>query len=502
MEKRPNIIMLMTDQQRYDSISALGFPYMHTPAMDKIVENGTTFECAYAPGATCVASRASIFTGMYPHNHGVYAFNNWGHQRSLVQDLNESGYHCVNIGKMHHSPRDTMQGFHERVIVENPTGSPVVHGGVDDDWGRFLSYNGGYRPYGRNYSDPDWVKKHQCVPWEQDPNLQSDVFIGNSALAWINRHVVKEDKPIFLQVGFTGPHEPYDPLPEVYDKYYKGKEMPKAIKQPDGLVSKPPQQRAMRYHFWTAKHESQIDMKHLTDEEVAETRRHYYAKISTVDQKLGEVIDALEKKGLLENAVVFFFTDHGDMLGDYGMAYKWLMYDSIIHVPFVVWDTRINKPQRTNELVSLIDVAPTVLEYAGIKAKQYHDGVSLKNAVSTGEVPKHKNVLCQDNFITMMRNDRYKLVYYTYQPDDGELYDLEKDPTEIDNLYHKEEFSELLKDMHLELLAKVMESNYNNACYKTKQYDACYPRPQKGKTYMFYPPNGHADDDFNCMLED
>lgn len=496
----------MTDQQRYDSIAALGYPYMHTPAMDKLVQNGTMFNCAYAPGATCVASRAGIFTGMLPHNTGTYAFNNWAHQRSLVEDLHDNGYHCVNIGKMHHSPVYEKQGFDERIVVENPTNTSAFYGEVDDDWGKFLRYNKGYRPNFRCFTDPNWLEKHQCVMWEQDPELHSDMFIGNSALAWIDRYVPRklegEERPLFLQVGFTGPHEPYDPLPEIYDKYYKDKPMPEPIHQPGGLVGKPPQQRAMRYHFWTAEHESRIDMKHVTPEDVAETRRHYYAKISSLDQKLGEILDALDEKGILENAVVFFFTDHGDMLGDYGMAYKWFMYDTIIRVPFAIWDTRIEKQQSVKEIVSLLDIAPTVLDYAGIKAKNYHDGLSLRNTVINGDAPNHKNVLCQDNFMTMMRNERYKLVYYTYQPDDGELYDLQTDPQEIDNLYHKEEYRELLRDMQIELLASVMESNYNNGCYKTKQYEHRAPRPQKGKSHRFYPPNKYDENNFDYLLED
>lgn len=121
VNEKPNIIMIMTDQQRYDTINELGYDYMHTPNMDHIARNGTAFTNAYCTGATCVPSRASMFTSMYAHNTGVYnLFNSWGHHRSWVHDLADNGYHCVNIGKMHVSPTYDDMGFHERVVVENP----------------------------------------------------------------------------------------------------------------------------------------------------------------------------------------------------------------------------------------------------------------------------------------------------------------------------------------------------------------------------------------------
>ncbi|MEE2629042.1 MAG: sulfatase-like hydrolase/transferase, partial [Candidatus Latescibacterota bacterium] len=121
MVERPNIVLIMTDQQRFDTIGAWGYDHMTTPALDRLVGEGLSFRRAFCPGATCVASRAAIFTGMYPHNTGVYSFDYWADHRNWVQDLNDAGYHCVNMGKMHFSPRDVAGGFHERVIVENPT---------------------------------------------------------------------------------------------------------------------------------------------------------------------------------------------------------------------------------------------------------------------------------------------------------------------------------------------------------------------------------------------
>ena len=111
MAQRPNIILIITDQQRFDTLAAWGYEHMITPHMDRLVQEGVSFRQAYCPGATCIASRAAVFTAMYADNIGVYSFQPWAHQRLWVQDLADSGYHCVNMGKMHLSPRMRPQAF-------------------------------------------------------------------------------------------------------------------------------------------------------------------------------------------------------------------------------------------------------------------------------------------------------------------------------------------------------------------------------------------------------
>ncbi len=128
---KPNIVLIMTDQQRADTIGEWGMEHMITPALDRMARAGVSFTQAYCPGATCVASRAAMFTGMYPHNTGVYSFDRWADHRSWVHILSENGYRCVNIGKMHFSPRDVDGGFDERVVVENPTNMAHANGRPD-----------------------------------------------------------------------------------------------------------------------------------------------------------------------------------------------------------------------------------------------------------------------------------------------------------------------------------------------------------------------------------
>ncbi|MDF1514171.1 MAG: sulfatase-like hydrolase/transferase, partial [Anaerolineae bacterium] len=426
------------------------------------------------------ASRAAMFTSMYGHNTGVYSFNRWAHHRSWVQDLNEAGYHCVNIGKMHIAPRDDPMGFHERVIVENPTNWALRGSGVDDDWGRWLYMHGHARPNDRQITDPDWRFKFQAVPWHLDEELHSDVFIGNSALAWIERYPLENrNKPVFLQIGFTGPHEPYDPLPRILE-FYDGRILPPAIQRTGELDEKPPQHRAHQRYFDNHMHEAQINMPEATPADIDNMRRHYYAKISTLDEKLGEILEALEMRGLLDNALVIFTSDHGDLIGDHQMAYKWLMYDPITNVPLILWDTRQEQQGVTDNLVSLIDIGPTILEAAGVMPPRYLEGTSLMGYLTGSPPEPHTAVFCEDNYEIMVRTEKYKMVHYIYQEEIGELYDLERDPHELYNLFGDPAYSDVRTEMKDILTNWLARSLYQTAGYKNAQVNMSGSTPLKG----------------------
>ncbi len=478
---RPNIILIMTDQQRADTIADWGFEHMITPTLDRLAREGVSFRQAFCPGATCVASRAAIFTGMYPHTTGVYSFNSWAGHRNWVEDLADHGYRCVNIGKMHLSPRDVAGGFHERVIVENPTNKARANGGVDDDWGRFLAHHGLERPNDRHRTDPHWNEKYQGVPWHYEERFHSDEFIGDAALGWIDQN--RHEGPLFLQIGFTGPHEPWDPLPR-HLEMYRDRPMPPRIHRQDELKDKPPQQEAHKRSLASAEHESIIDMYSPSEADIAEMRRHYYAKITTVDDKMGQVLDALETSGLLDNSLLLFCSDHGELLGDHSMAYKWLMYDQIVHIPLIIGDRRTDRGsavggQSVSDLVSLMDLGPTVLEAAGIPVPTYMEGRSLLPYLQddTADIEPRRYVFSEDNYLIMMRSQAHKLVYYIGQ-EEGELYDLVADPEELWNLWGIAEHETTRQALLNELLAWMAGSAYYNAGYRrerSRDYRMCWP---------------------------
>jgi arylsulfatase A-like enzyme len=471
----------MTDQQRFDTIAAWGHEHMITPNIDRLAREGVSFRQAFCPGATCISSRAAVFTGMYPHTTGVYTFDRWAAHQNWVQDLADDGYWCVNVGKMHFSPRDVPGGFHERTIVENPTSMTHARGGSDDDWGRYLTFHGQRRPLDRNHTDPNWLSKHQGVPWHLEERFHSDVFIGQSAVSWIEAY--RGDRPLFLQIGFTGPHEPWDPLPR-HLAQYQGRALPLAVKREGELDDKPPQQKRIRAFHATTQHESQIDLEGASEAEIAEMRRHYYAKITTVDEQIGRVLDALEARGWLERSLLIFFSDHGEMLGDHGMAYKWLMYEPIVHIPLIVRTPgSVGEPRAVDDLVSLMDVGPTVLEAAGLAIPTYFEGRSLMPYLREEPVRPHRYVFAEDNYQVMMRSKTHKLVYYVGQQE-GELYDLAQDPGELWNLWSDPACSGLKGEMLRDLLDWLAGSVYWNAGYK---------RTRARQTRMRWPVEGNVN---------
>lgn len=490
---QPNLILIMTDQQRFDTIAAAGFPHMVTPNLDALIRRSVAFSRAFCPGVTCVASRAATFTGMYPHNTGTYSFFDWAHQRTWIQDLADAGYWCANIGKMHLQPRDASGGFHERLVVENPTSVNWGGGCGDDAWGRYLALHGHVRPNHRHRTDLAWLDKFQSVPWSLPDHLHPDVFVGDSAVAWIDNYAV--DRPLFLQIGFTGPHEPWDPMQRHLDMY-RHREIPSPVDFPGDLSAKPPQHAAHRDFHATTDHESVIDMRRATLADIVRFRRHYYAKITMVDEQIGRIVSSLEKKKLLENSLLVFCSDHGEMLGDHGLAYKWLMYESVARVPlFIVpsaaFARHAHTPSTQDSLVSLLDIGPTLLEAAGVTCPTYLEGRSLLPALQGGELPPREAIFCEDNYQIMMRTDSHKLVVYLGQSE-GEFYDLSLDPDERRNLWAAASAKPLRDSLERRLFEWLARSVYFNSPYKTRVADQKLRWPAQGDPSL-HGPNLWAD---------
>lgn len=488
MPERPNILFIITDQQRADTIKAWGAEYMQTPNMDLLASRGTSFRQAYCPAATCTPSRAAIFTGMYAHNTGCYSFFDWAHHRTWIQDLNDAGYWCVNQGKMHFQPRDEAGGFHERTIVENPTGVTTWGGHGDDAWGKHLTFHGEKRPVNRHRSEPNWESKFQAVPWHLEEHLHSDVFVGDSAASWI-RGYADEKQPFFLQVGFPGPHEPFDPPERLLKHYAQFDPEPPASFRED-LSGKPPQHTAHRQRFEECDHEARLRVADMTKEDYQKTWRHYMAKITLVDEQIGKVLDALRERGVLENTVVVFTSDHGESLGEHGLPYKWIMHDPVVRVPLIISDFREEKnATECDDLVSLIDLGPTILEYCDLPKPTRLEGQSLIPAMQGEDYARRSQVYCEDSYMIMCRSERYKLVYYIGQ-ELGEFYDLEADPSEVNNLWNDPAAADQLNAMKLTLLEWLASSNYHNYGYKCRrsetnpQYGVRWPRPEESDFYL------------------
>lgn len=469
MTQKPNIILIMTDQQRLDTIGALGAPWMRTPTLDRLVETGTAFLNCFITSPVCVTSRASVFQGMYPHSTGIFNnFQPWS--PNWVGMLADAGYHCVNIGKMHINPYGEMGGFHQRFVVENKD-RPLFLDEHDrafyDEWDKALHSRGLAKPsrYSRYQADPEGYREALgCFVWDLEEDMHPDFFVGDMATWWIEDR--KTEAPLFLQIGFPGPHPPYDPVAR-YLEAYRDVEMPAA--QAVAMSDLPVAQQKLLKNMIDFNFDSVAWKEGLRAEEVQKIRRHYAANVTMIDEKIGQILGALERKGYLDDAIIIFTSDHGDALGDYGHIQKWTMYDSVTRVPLIVCGKGIVQGRKSETLVQLMDIAPTVLDWAGVATPERWEARSFVPTLATGA--PHRDVvfaeLAKDHiqtgadFIVMRRDAAWKAVWYMGM-EDGELYDLNADPNETRNLWasaaHRTLRDGLVEEIKQWLIRSMLES--------------------------------------------
>ncbi|MFZ9297222.1 MAG: sulfatase [Hylemonella sp.] len=442
--------MIMTDQQRADTIGALNAPWMRTPNLDRLATEGTAFSECFVNSPVCVGARASLFTGKYPHGCQVFSnFQPW--QPTWVNLLADSGYHCVNIGKMHINPYDAPGGFHQRLIVENkdrPLFLEERDRAIYDEWDKALRARKLLKPsrYNRYATDPAGYKEALgAFSWHLDEDMHPDNFIGDTVCWWIGDR--KNSDPLFLQIGFPGPHPPYDPTPDALQAY-SNVDIPVPFVSESEISSQPKAQQTLRDNMIEFNFDSIAWRRNVSSEDLLRLRRHYAANVSMIDYQVGRILNALDARGYLDNAIVIFTSDHADALGDHGHIQKWTMYDTVVRVPLIFWSKNLPiKSFINSDLVQLFDVAPTILEVAGLEIPQDFEARSLWGAMSdSGNYQARDAVyseLARDHiqtgseFILMRRDKRWKIVLYL-DDHEGELYDLEADPGETNNLWNVE----------------------------------------------------------------
>ena len=299
-DSRPNIIFIITDQQRYDTINALGYDYMDTPNLDRLVREGVSFTDCHVTAASCAPARASLFKGYYPHTTGILKnADRW--RRSWIELLNDSGYHCTNVGKMHSWPFETELGFDERYVVENK--DRYLEGRYYfDEWDKALASRGLVKQQREQYRKlPDYRDRLGAFEWELPEDTHPDMFVGDMALWWINSY--PPTKPLFLQIGFPGPHPPYDPVPRYAEPYLR-KDLPLMEVTQDELDNQPPALKELRQHNADIDHDSVVLELEPTHEQRHRQRAYYLANMTMIDEKVGQIMEALQRQGYLEDAVV------------------------------------------------------------------------------------------------------------------------------------------------------------------------------------------------------
>lgn len=439
--RRPNIVLVMTDQQRHDTIAALGHPHMLTPHLDELVRGGTAFTHAYVTAPSCTPSRASFFTGLYPSGNGVLR-NDEPWPRTWIEDLAASGYRCVNVGKMHTYPYEAPTGFHERHVVENKDRGTATVPFFLDNWDKALHAAGVIKPDRRTLRDlPDYRDRLGAFEWVLPERLHADAYVGSLACRWLDEYPGTE--PFFLQIGFPGPHPPYDAPPRLLD-LYTDRAIPPAIGQESELDGMPPQVRSIRREHLEHDHDSIVHLASPSEQQRRRQRVHYYANVTLIDEQIGQLVAALTRRGVAENTVIVVTSDHGDALNDHGLSQKWTMYEPSVRVPAIMHGPEVPAGVRIDEPISHFDLGATILDIAAVPQRPGTAARSLWPALAEdrGWEPREQiyseqardSIQTASEMMTMVVQDRWKLVSFS-DADDGQLFDLRDDPQEVHNLW-------------------------------------------------------------------
>ena len=492
MSDRPTILFILTDQQRYDTIAGMGFDHMITPNLDRLVRRGTAFENMYITSPSCAPSRASLFSGVYPHTNGVFRNDESWHY-CWVKELAESGYHTVNVGKMHTMPVEGSFGFHERHVVENKDRDHPHLPFYLDNWDKAYFQRGLEKPSRvtqRRRSDYGdllgaWI-------WEHDEMLHPDVFVGQMACWWLDRYTGNE--PFFLQVGLPGPHPPYDPTQEYLEMYLR-RDLPEPI-APD-VDAQPGALQKLRQRHLDDDADGIVHLESPNPEQSRRQRAHYYANVTMIDTQVGYILEALERRGVMDDTIVIFTSDHGDCLGDHGHSQKWNMYESTVRVPALIsCPGRIPEGRRITDLVALFDLAPTILEFAGLEIPHWMEATSLQPYFAEAPATPRRRVYAEHSndslltgtrCMTMIRDGANKLVHFI-DSDEGMLFDLENDPNELANLWCDPAHAETRDWLVAEILNWRLESSLKSQGF----IEACV----RGSQAMMSPPRKLARGQF------
>lgn len=455
--KRPNIMWITTDRQRHSTLGCYGNEWVTTPNLDTMAANGVIMEQAWCQNPICAPSRASFLTGRYPSTTRVNrnAQRIPADEKLISRLLADTGYVCGHAGKLHLAPS-----------------SPPIA-----DWCEPRT-NDGYSVFDWSMHPPAspvsqytaWLSEHDIAfkrePVEGSRHITYGMDEKTSNTAWIAQRAInfakvskQLNRPWFFTMNIEDPHDPFDPPKRFLQPYLdRLDEIPLPNYQPGELDHKPAFQENDHHGVWGGR-PSKFGASQMTDREHRFIRAAYWAMIDHIDYQVGRVMDALRETGQLENTIVIFMSDHGEMLGDHGIYYQGAyFYEEMMRVPLLFhWPERFKKGLRAKGMVELTDLAPTLLEACGAPVYEGMQGKSFL-PILTGEkdADHHRDDVFYEYYraipngyrnqgfayLTGVRNKKYALTSVhgdltAHHENTGELYDLIKDPGEVNNLWNE-----------------------------------------------------------------
>ncbi len=420
----PNIVLILTDQMRADCLSAAGHPVVETPYLDMLAARGIRFTASYSACPSCIAARATIFTGLRPSTHGRLGYRDrvpWRYPRTLPAILSEAGYQTHCVGKTHFYPQRAHLGFHS---LESYEGWQRFDPGYESDYAVWLRErtNGRVEEIDHGVDANSWYARPSHLPEE----LHNNTWVVTRGIDFLRRR--DPTRPFFLNLSFHRPHAPVDP-PRAFFDLYRDRELPPV---PVG--------------DWASRHDVPVDdvnawRGRLPQRALDRLRRAYFAQIAHIDNQIGRFLVAL-RHARTGPTWILFTSDHGEMLGDHHLFRKTFAYEGSAGTPLILCPPGRADRHVCGAPVSQTDILPTILEIAGAPVPAEAEGRSLLPLLSNDPESvgwrdavhgEHSPCYAADHGMQFLTDGKEKYIWYT---SDGreEFFDLEADPTETRNL--------------------------------------------------------------------
>jgi len=442
MKKKPNILFLFADDMRYDTIHALGDPQIITPNLDELAESGTCFSNAHIPGgsfaAVCQPSRAMLNSG-----RSLFHLQDLGahippEHTCLGENLKNNGYNTFGTGKWHNCYESYARSF--------TSGAEIFFGGMYDHW-KVPVYNfdptGEYPKVVNDVMDPGY--DNLMVPRRCDHSnlgVHSTDLFADAACDYIHSYQDKEN-PFYMYVAFMAPHDPRTMPQEFRDMYDLDK-----ISLPPNFYKQHP------FDFGVSRVRDEALLSNPRDEnEVKIQIRDYYAMISHLDAAVGRVVKALKESGMYEDTIILFSADNGLAVGQHGLLGKQSTYEHSIHVPFIISGPSIPKNEKRDSYIYLMDIYPTLCEYANVEIPQSVEGTSFKSVVE--DVNVHTRDMLFSVYADKVRSIKdyqYKLIEYKCENlRKTQLFNIAEDPWETNDLSYCEDKQSIIHELRKKL---------------------------------------------------
>ncbi len=449
---QPNILLIMTDQQRWDAVGCVT-DWMQTPNMDRIAGEGVRFSQCITNSPVCIPTRRTMASGQYCHNTGLWYNGNSTldpEAPNWMKAIRDAGYRTSLFGKTHlnaaggdlrkveHKLRS--QGIDDIDETVGPRACARMLSNMTAGWDRLGIWDAYREDYDERFSNIAHVVRPSTLGIE----YYYDTYVGQKCRSYIEKY--DRDQPWFSWVSFGGPHEPWD-TPEPFASMYD----PATMSEPIGFDDAGSGRASGKLDELIA------GRPELTHEQITAMRANYAGNVSLIDEQIGQLFAVIEARGEWDNTVVVLVSDHGEMNGDYGLIYKSNFMNSAARVPLLVRGPGIEADRVCDSPVEWFDVGPTLAEYAGTKLDFKQFAKPLQPCLADEHARIRDEALCELSHEVMITDEKWKMaVNWEGQP--YLLFDLENDPAEAINLAGKDEYRDVETALRLRMFERVLEA--------------------------------------------